>query len=797
MQRKTLNQSSSWDRDRQNALKRYSVWLSKHLSAYTPTTAMSEEQAPADLDLPIAVRRQRRSNANADDTDSAFGTSDPKLLKTPSKSGPKRRVRFSEPGPGTTNTTGLTPFIQRTSLAGSSKRRHSTPLSSAYPYPPIQDLQFIPLRQVIDERSKRRLRRNGLSEEMNAIESDRRGVKKLEKEVAQKDEALKALRCELEEVKNKAVQDEDQERSRAFEIEEELRRLKESMQRQSADVDNRSMDWEGVRDSFATAPHGDDGDTIPIYNDPDSEPGIPVTSSSNNDTDANALAASTSSHYTDPSIDTDMLAMVLDLESAKHEKRVLFQEFQHQLPSNDAYSLDFADAPVQATSSSPGPSSRSLRSPPPDFLHNLSRSLRTAKSRAEDAELALHSLSIELKALGFPGSDSEAIIEEIQTQFRAARLELERTVPGETVSGFENANVLKELVQKLKGLASLVKDREAELKSMYEQQHTLKGNFDHSLMSLDKAGEKIRDLEHVVDQYAEEMIELRMKMQSLEKEGEEKDRNISSLISALDKYRSEVHRLEELVTGLEANETTKLQEARDEVRSEVDQVISDLECKVNAEEKGRRAAETEAVARLQKIQELEGDAEQSARDLQLQMQTLAAQQEDEANTNSQQLGALNARISNLTTALDSANAEVKKLKTVKTKLEERLEAEMEQAQSAVEAMEAAMVKSVVKVNESKKNYIRKAKIRHANSQIADEEQDAGFSSEAGSSSAPMTPVSLVRFVDVDVGRGSEAKRERRAKRGAQRDSGIGMDSLEENEGESQADVDDSGMELEA
>ncbi|KAL9623078.1 MAG: hypothetical protein Q9160_002592 [Pyrenula sp. 1 TL-2023] len=756
---------------------------------------MAEDQVPADIDLPIAVRRQRRSNASADDTDSTSGVNDPKPLKTPSKSRSKKRVRFSEPG-FSTNTTGLTPFIQRTSLEGSSKRRHSTPLLSTYPYPPVQNLQFVPLRQVIDERSKRRLRRTGLSEEMNAIESDRRGMKKLEKEVVQKDEALKALRYELEEMKNKVVQDKDQERSQVSEIEEELRRLKASMERQSADLENQSMEWEGVRDSLATAARGDDdGDTIPNYHDP--EPDMPVASSFTSNVDANALGASTSSRYTDPSIDTDMLAMVLDLESAKHEKRVLFKEFQHQLPSNDANSLNFADAPTQETSSSPGPSSRPLRSPPPDFLHNLSRSLRTTQSRAEEAELALHTLSIELKALGFPGTDSEAIIEEIRAQFRAARLELERTVPGETVSGFENANVLKELVQKLKSLASRVKDREAELRSMHEQRRALQGNFDHSLVNLGKAGEKIRDLEQAVDQSAEDMIELRMKLQRLEKEGEEKDRNVGSLISALDKYRSEVHRLEQLVTGLEANDPTKLQEARDEVRIEMDQVVSDLECKVTAEEKGRRAAESEAVARLQRIEELEEDAEQSARDLQLQMQTLAAQQEDEANTNSQQLGALNTRISNLTTALDSANAEVKKLKTVKNKLEERLEAEMEQAQSAVEAMEAAMVKSVVKANESKKSYIRKAKIRHANSQIADEEQDAGFSSEAGSSSAPMTPVSLVRFVDVDVGRGSEGKRERRAKRNAQRDSGIGMDSLEEVEDESQADVEDSGMELEA
>ncbi|OAA65249.1 hypothetical protein SPI_02036 [Niveomyces insectorum RCEF 264] len=161
-------------------------------------------------DLPLALRRTRRSTAELAKAHKAAAASTPKL--------PKKRVRFSDPGPplraGTARhgrgtpavtasslsspSTGLTPMIRRTSLAASSsRRRHSTPAgrpssssfaaaAAASPTPgtgraltrfadmdaPAQpfsgEVTFLPLRQVLDGRVKRRLRRNGLSEEMNA-----------------------------------------------------------------------------------------------------------------------------------------------------------------------------------------------------------------------------------------------------------------------------------------------------------------------------------------------------------------------------------------------------------------------------------------------------------------------------------------------------------------------------------------------------------------------------------------------------------------------------------------------------
>jgi hypothetical protein len=169
-----------------------------------------------------------------------------------------------------------------------------------------------------------------------------------------------------------------------------------------------------------------------------------------------------------------------------------------------------------------------------------------------------------------------------------------------------------------------------------------------------------------------------------------------------------------------------------------------------------------------------------------------------SEANAQQLGSLHARISSLSTALASANAEVDKLKVIKGKLEARVRHEVEVGQSAVEAMQGELERALIKASERRKGYVRGAKVRVANSEIEDEE---AFGSDGP---GPMTPASLVRFVDVevegegeqhvegsvDVGRGKGRRGSmvrglgltRKGKGGRRSyDSGIGMDTLSEDE----------------
>jgi chromosome segregation ATPase len=237
-------------------------------------------------------------------------------------------------------------------------------------------------------------------------------------------------------------------------------------------------------------------------------------------------------------------------------------------------------------------------------------------------------------------------------------------------------------------------------------------------LASDKSNRRVRELENAIETGAEEMLETRMKVQALEKEGAEKDKNISALITALEKYREDVTRLEQLVTQLESQIVFKVQEAKDVVQAETEQQVLDLEAKVAAEERGRRAAETSAVDRLTTIKDLEAKMETAQRhvfDVQVQLNALAASKEEEEfklkkklherdEQSQAQLGALNTRISNLRTALASANAEVEKLKVHKMKLEERVKKEVELGERAVEVIKAELIKSLGKVNETKNSY---------------------------------------------------------------------------------------------
>ena len=169
------------------------------------TVEQEEHQMPDDL--PLAVRRKRRISSGLIDPISTNVVQQPEdesqrsreALNTPTK--PKKRVRFSEPGPDTctaSSSTGLTPHLSRASFTPRARassptrsrpqvkapRRLSLPtqLPSSLPSPSLSpspgplsgEVQFEPLRQILDARLKRRISRNRLSEEINDIDSKKR-----------------------------------------------------------------------------------------------------------------------------------------------------------------------------------------------------------------------------------------------------------------------------------------------------------------------------------------------------------------------------------------------------------------------------------------------------------------------------------------------------------------------------------------------------------------------------------------------------------------------------------------------
>lgn len=159
-------------------------------------------------DLPLALRRGRRDAGRQQQqqqqdhsrrTRSSSSRAAKTIPTTPSR-GPNKRVRFSDLGGAST---GLTPSLRRTTLLtpGSSssspssatkrRRRLSTSDAENNNNNTHTQITFLPLRQVIDGRVKRRIRRNGLSEEMNMVTAEKR------RRAQQAKAEVDALRAEL------------------------------------------------------------------------------------------------------------------------------------------------------------------------------------------------------------------------------------------------------------------------------------------------------------------------------------------------------------------------------------------------------------------------------------------------------------------------------------------------------------------------------------------------------------------------------------------------------------------------
>ncbi|KAI8627113.1 hypothetical protein F5Y19DRAFT_443227 [Xylariaceae sp. FL1651] len=190
---------------------------------------MSETQKQ---DLPIALRRTPRHCVSAAVQSTRPQAVAPVLAvaKTPSKSRPKKRVRFSDPGPdllapnviSSPSSTGLTPMIKRSSLREPSpkRRRHSTPVTTYRQASVTSTLEeqsnnhettnngeahFHSLVHVADgDRVKRRSRRNKLGEETHTIEAVKKNArtrtrKNNSAETAQVEAEVQRLRSELAE----------------------------------------------------------------------------------------------------------------------------------------------------------------------------------------------------------------------------------------------------------------------------------------------------------------------------------------------------------------------------------------------------------------------------------------------------------------------------------------------------------------------------------------------------------------------------------------------------------------------
>ncbi|KAK0101754.1 hypothetical protein ONS95_006907 [Cadophora gregata] len=552
-----------------------------------------------DDDRPLAVRRPRRSSVGSlsnSRNNSRPATLHPHGIATPPET-PKRikkRVRFSDPGPAIESeyaSSGLTPFIRRTSLSTpKSKRRQSTPARlwnrAGYDVEPASGtLQFAPLRQVLDGRVKRRIKRNGLSEEINVIEFDKRveargrkaEVERLKRELELKDLEVQSMRDEhdvasqIEGESGASITTTTTLSNKVQELEREIRDLKEELGRRESDSD--TIDDPNNWTMAARDPYNyEDYDDMMITNyDADFEDMTGNDELMTTPTRLNTSFPSPpstmpntpckSTHSTNAGIQASLPISDPEKETLKSQLQSLQAEISKLTSAvalNEDNATRLAEKLYEFIPIDESRDHNALDS----ALDTVLTQLALTQSQFLENSTAFSALSNEITALGFSASSPDEALETIAKQFRQARLDLEYLTPGETAEGFENEKLLGLLVDRIRVLIEKVKDRDASIDQYHEQEVLLR--------------QQLNDRVSVMESLRGDLTLASTVVGSLREEIKDKETDSERLRAALEGYRNEVSSLEALISRVE-------EEGREKelgLRSEMDELQGRLENEV-------------------------------------------------------------------------------------------------------------------------------------------------------------------------------------------------------------------------
>jgi len=753
-----------------------------------------------DLDMPIALRRSRRSTAasskfarSLENTldDVASVPSCLSALKTPNKGvKPKKKVRFSDPYPtlerlSSPLASGLTPMIRRTSLSESSakSRRHSSParvsngsgLQLDLPSPSLSsEVTFLPLRQVLDGRVKRRIRRNGLSEEMNSIQTEKKQraaetkaeIQRLKEQLAQKDSEIQKLQDD------KADDTIIQDNERVVELEREVSELRRQLTVRSGveatPEADRTYDWTMA----ARGPFADEYTMLEPSSDPmevsvDEEFGestmaelqcsTPSRTTRNRSsfptpplTSPATLPLTPSSRYSTPKSHAGVQVAMPDPEKQQLEEETASLQLEickltNTLESYQALTTRMAEqlapftpptptTPTAETANAVGGGGSS--SPHPELESQLSHLLQTVSDRTA----ALLHLSSGLSSLGFPGADASEIIASLAAAFRAARLELEYLTPGEVALPLTSAGaqVLDLVLARLRDLARRGRESDDQIDEYHELELGLRQQLGARVEAMDGLAREVARLEAAAADRTGREAELEV--------------GVDRLKGAVASYARDVAELEGLVQRVEADLAAKTAEA-DALRGGT----ADLET--------RLAAAVELTASLRA--ELADAAARRAALGRSQGQALALRDARVAE--------LRGEIDRVNEALRAAHETIRQLRVEKAGLVRGLDDEKAKAKVAIDSLKAELERAV-KMSQDFLAATPKKAARRGSS--------AGSTDAAGEAAREGMPVSVLRsgrLLSADLARRNSS--DGKGKKRRRYDSGLGFLDEEEMDNE--------------
>ncbi|ETS80396.1 hypothetical protein PFICI_07925 [Pestalotiopsis fici W106-1] len=641
-----------------------------------------------DLDAPIALRRTpRRSKGDARTVDmvSTDANSSPaSTFQTPSRTRTKKRVRFSDPGPeiashNSPSSTGLTPMVRRTTLGNavpSKRRRHSTSgdLQSGVDgdaQDTSNEVHFLSLRQVLDDRVKRRIRRNGLSEEMNIIDGEKRQraqrqtseIQRLRRELAQRDEEIEGLRNAT------VVQDTE----RILQLEEQIDRLRAELDNnQPEPADQTRLDWTmAAQDPFTDGYMEEDdvdedafGDTTmadlvcstptrarsSFPTPPCTSPMLPIT------------PPSMRRQPIPPSSHTGVQAQIPDpekeaLEAELGSLRLELTKLNDTLASHEGQRERLSNklSKVQLPTSL-------------DRHRDMEEHLDQVLQSLSDKTAGLLDINSSLSALGFRGGDSLEIVASIANALRTARLELEYLTPGEITLPLSShgAEVLDLVLVRLRDLSRQVKEDEASIDEYHALELTLRQQLGARVEAMDG---------------------LRREAQRSTARLEGKDARIAELEvgadrlkGAIEGYRRDISELETLVQRIEEEGQSNVQK----LRSEVDAGKQEIKRKDNS----ARELEAKIASLLSQVSEIK----KQLADAQSQRAALNRSHGTALALRDARVTELRGEIDGINAALRTAHETICQLRVQNVGLENSIDGERKKAKEAVDSMKAELAR---------------------------------------------------------------------------------------------------------
>ncbi|KAI0427884.1 hypothetical protein F5Y09DRAFT_314833 [Xylaria sp. FL1042] len=646
---------------------------------------------PNSLDLPIALRRTPRHCVSTTSTTPAATRAAqlprprvvsaplPAILKTPSKPRPKKRVRFSDPGPELSRdddtaeaSTGLTPMVKRSYIGEPTPKRRRASTGE---------------KETPQKRTPKPRARKGNSAAAAKVETE---VQRLRAELANRD-------AEIERLHNETLVHDTE---RILELEQQVEALRTELAQQQlpplptggedeednlfddGDVPSHSFyDWTlAPSDPFSDI-SGLDGDSnltpmeivcstpprrkssagaapskavsAPFLTPPCTSPTLPP---------ATPCSSRRAPRPATPHSNVGVQACLPDpekeaLEAELGSLRLELTKLNETLDTHAALQTRLSE---KLSSANPASSTPTENTTNPALEDHINATLQTLSERTT----ALSDLNSSLDALGFGGSNASEIIASIASGFRAARLELEYITPGEITLPLHShaAEVLDLVLTRLRDLARKSREDDDAIDEYHAIELSLRQQLSARADAMKGSAQTLRERD-------ERIAELEVGLERLK--------------GAAESYRRDIGELETLVERLDG-EGKVLREDLEGARTRLEE---------------RTAVVAELEGKLAENVKLAADLEGKLKDLQ-------RRREAEAKVRNKSYGAalalrdervleLRREIYGINESLRNAHEVIVKLRVEKIGLKQRAEEAEEErriAREAVDVMKAELEK---------------------------------------------------------------------------------------------------------